>query len=100
VIASACPEAVLQHYEQLRRQALTGVMQTSQRWGLNLLLTRGLTAWIKAWSAEAASTSPVACVPVSDPQPSLENVPLFDLLQQQLTSALVEMLLRQTPVLA
>ncbi|WP_437222400.1 hypothetical protein SH661x_002760 [Planctomicrobium sp. SH661] len=100
MIPSPSLETGLQHYEQLRQQVLMGVALTSQRWGLNLLLTRGLAAWMQAWSAEAASPSPAASVPVTGQQTSLESVPLSDLLQQQLTSALVEMLLRQTPALA
>lgn len=45
------------HYESLRDDVVSGTTIGSRRWGWNLLLTRGLAAWMSAWSVELAGST-------------------------------------------
>lgn len=89
------PAATLrERYEQLREGIVTGTALSSRRWGGNLLLMRGLAAWIHAWPREERVTTIERCrtsAPVTDIQ-------LPERLQQQMASVLVEMILRQSVV--
>lgn len=48
-----------EHYEELRRNALTG-QRGAPNWGLALFCRRGMLAWMKAWS----DCAPVKDVPI------------------------------------
>jgi hypothetical protein len=80
-------------YEQLRQQALDpAATLTQDRWGLSLLLRKGIAIWMRAWQdpstgAEqtAGSTNPVA----------LGGVPAV--WQQQATLLLANMALSHYP---
>ena len=45
------PVELARHYEELRSDVSGGRLTTHGGLGLTLLLTRGLSAWMKAWSA-------------------------------------------------
>jgi hypothetical protein len=83
------PEISRQRYEQLRQQALAG-QDTSRAWGLNLLQTRGVAAWVKAASEDRQpSNSPV--------MPLTDGVSLPESVQHQMATLLAEMILRRNP---
>ncbi len=42
-------------YEELRRQASIEPGWTSRRWGLALLISRGVVAWMRAWPQRLVS---------------------------------------------
>jgi hypothetical protein len=44
-----------QRYEDLRQQASVQPGWTSRRWGLALLISRGVVAWMRAWPQRRAS---------------------------------------------
>jgi hypothetical protein len=91
------PETYRQCYEQLRRQILTESSVTAPRWGLNLLMTRGLAAWIKAWPGERKAAVSEADQAMPDERPVIG---LPESLQHQMAMILAEMILRRTPVSA
>ncbi len=84
-----------QRYEQLRRHVLEGRELGAQRWGLNLLLTRGFAAWIQAGLSEPVDRSePPAMTP---PTPTAAvAVRLSGPVQQQMAAVLAEMILRRS----
>jgi len=69
---------------------LTGLTLTSRRWGWNLLLTRGLAAWIDARRSlePQEQLSPLTVTH----SPSTEPVKFPDPVQQQLTFVLADMI--------
>lgn len=87
------------HYEQLRRQIVSGTDVIQERWGLNLLLTQGLTAWIRGWADQQPVQTPDVRIPATE-QVALGDLSLPDAWPRQMTSALVEMILRRTAALA
>ena len=44
-----------QRYEDLRQQASIEPGWTSRRWGLALLISRGVVAWMRAWPQRGVS---------------------------------------------
>ena len=44
-----------ERYEDLRQQASVQSGWPSRRWGLALLISRGVVAWMRAWPQRAAS---------------------------------------------
>jgi hypothetical protein len=92
--------SLIECYERLRDEVLCRTLGESRRWGENLLLTRGLAAWMDAWSDEFSSTSETRRTPVPVTSPRITETRLPGLLQQQLTSVLVEMILERSCVSA
>ena len=45
-----------QRYEHLRQQGSVQPGWTSRRWGLALLISRGVVAWMRAWPQRLVST--------------------------------------------
>ena len=87
------PEISRQRYEQLRQQALTG-QDASRAWGLNLLQTRGVAAWVKAASEDRLPSGS----PVMPPRlPAASGVSLSESVQHQMATLLAEMILRRIP---
>jgi hypothetical protein len=87
------PEISRQRYEQLRQQALAG-QDASRTWGLNLLQTRGVAAWVKAASEDRLPSSS----PVMPPRlPVTDGVSLPESVQHQMATLLAEMILRRNP---
>ena len=88
------PEISRQRYEQLRQQALAG-QDASRTWGLNLLQTRGVAAWVKAASEDR---QPPSGSPVMPPRlPAASGVSLPESVQHQMATVLAEMILRRNP---
>ena len=84
-----------QRYEQLRRHVLEDQELGTQRWGLNLLLTRGLAAWIQACQSEPVERSePPAMTPPTST--AVVAVRLLEPVQQQMAAVLAEMILRRS----
>lgn len=81
-------------YEQLRRQVLEpDATLTQDRWGLSLLVRKGMAGWMHAWN------DPSTLAPPSIPESvSLGSVPA--LWQQQATVLLANMALSQYPKLS
>jgi len=87
------PEISRQRYEQLRQQALAG-QDASRTWGLNLLQTRGVAAWLKAASEDRQPSGS----PVMPPRlPVTDGVSLPESVQHQMATILAEMILRRNP---
>lgn len=87
------PEISRQRYEQLRQQALAG-QDASRAWGLNLLQTRGVAAWVKAASEDRLPSGS----PVMPPRlPVTDGVSLPESVQHQMATLLAEMILRRNP---
>ena len=55
-----------QRYEDLRRQASAQPGWTGQRWGLALLISRGVVAWMGAWPQRMVSVERRQSHTVSD----------------------------------
>jgi len=87
------PKISRQRYEQLRQQALAG-QDTSRAWGLNLLQTRGVAAWVKAASEDRLPSGSSAMPPRL---PAASGVSLPESVQHQMATVLAEMILRQNP---
>lgn len=86
-------ETCRQRYEQLRRHVLEGRELGTQRWGLNLLLTRGLAAWIQACQSEPAERwEPWGMTPTT----AAVAVRLAEPVQQQMAAVLAEMILQRS----
>jgi|HubBroStandDraft_6_1064221.scaffolds.fasta_scaffold1170502_2 hypothetical protein len=48
-------------YEQLRQQVLEpGATLTQDRWGLGLLIRKGMAGWMRVWQDPAGSVEPTA----------------------------------------
>jgi len=59
-MTSADKPAWKERYEQLRQQALgQSAALTSDRWGLGLLLRRGLAGWMRAWRDPSSCSEPI-----------------------------------------
>jgi hypothetical protein len=85
---SADKQAWKERYEQLRQQALgQSNALTSDRWGLGLLLGRGLAGWMGAWRDPSPGSEPITG----------QRSPTFDCLpsswQQEVTLVLANMAL-------
>jgi hypothetical protein len=82
-------------YEQLRQQALEpATTLTQDRWGLSLLIRKGLAGWMRVWRDPVAGAELSACpdrVPLSCPPVSW---------RQQATLLLANMALSQYQPLA
>jgi hypothetical protein len=105
-------------YEQLRDDVQAGMALTARRWGLHLLLARGLTAWMHAWAAmdsaapendaaaNARRDSPHSSCGTDAGGSSVRTVPQTDTaaapppvqFQQQMTSLVVDLILKRSPI--
>lgn len=84
-----------QRYEQLRRHVIEGQELGTQQWGLNLLLTRGLAAWIQACQPEPAERShSLAMTPPTST--ATVAVRLSEPVQHQMAAVLAEMILQRS----
>lgn len=106
-----------QRYEQVRGDVLAGMALTARRWGLHLLLTRGMAAWMRAWSAMDDAATATSVATRNDAAKSSRGViaeesatrtvlptatPALRLpaqFQQQMTSLVADMILQQSPIL-
>jgi hypothetical protein len=77
-------------YEQLRQQALApGLTLTQDRWGLSLLIRKGMAVWMRVWQDPGGS---VESTFASDPVPLLGAPKAW---QQQAKLLLANMALSQ-----
>jgi hypothetical protein len=82
-------------YEQLRTQVGELCVSSGgqrQRWGLALLVQRGLLAWMRAWPNPEPATPPETAPRAFSPS---DNASVPFAIQQQIASVLVNMVLVQ-----
>ena len=76
-------------YEDLRRQASAQSDWTSRRWGLALLISRGVIAWMRAWPRRLASVERRQARAIPD------HTELPSHLHHQVTLVLTDMILNR-----
>ena len=77
-------------YEQLRQQVLEpGATLAQDRWGLSLLIRKGIAGWMRVWQDPAGSVEPTAA---TDPAPLIGAPKVW---QQQAKLLLANMALSQ-----
>jgi hypothetical protein len=80
-------------YEQLRHQALAPTATLTQdRWGLSLLLRKGIASWMRAWQDPSTGVEQTAA--------STDPVGVPAVWQQQATLLLANMTLSHYPTLS
>ena len=82
------PEDDRKRYEQLREQVLAG-QDSLEKWGLNLLQTRGMAAWLNAACEEQSPRPPAESLRPLVP----DDARLPEGIQREVATVLAEMIL-------